>query len=146
MKIDVHADELLFHMILTTRTVPCVSIQLTLSQHVSSCVHATGKKTPGGAGMIICVKQTHPSWTLPMCGVVCQRASDYMWWAGVGTASVVCDRREAVVVVHTLLPARLSERLSLGRHDRTRARWVRPMKYYTRYSLFVFSPPLTHTN
>ena len=45
-----------------------------------------------------------------------------MWWAGVGTASVVCDRREAVVVVHTLLPARLSERLSLGRHDTTRAR------------------------
>jgi hypothetical protein len=86
--------------------------------------------------MIICVKQTHPSSDLA-CVVSCvneRQITCAMWWAGVGTASVVCDRREAVVVVHTLLPR-------LWVHTRA----MSPMKYYTRYSLFVFSPPLTHT-
>lgn len=91
--------------------------------------------------MTICVKQTHPSSDLA-CVVSCVNERQItcamcMWWAGVGTASVVCDRREAVVVVHTLLPR-------LWVH--TRAIHVVPDEVLHKYSLFVFSPPLTHTN
>jgi hypothetical protein len=79
--------------------------------------------------MIICVKQTHPSSDLA-CVVSCvneRQITCAMWWAGVGTASVVCDRREAVVVVHTLLPR-------LWVHTRA----MSPMKYYTSIAFSYF--------
>lgn len=81
--------------------------------------------------MIICVKQTHPSSDLA-CVVSCvneRQITCAMWWAGVGTASVVCDRREAVVVVHTLLPR-------LWVH--TRARCPPDEVYYTSIAFSYF--------